>query len=85
MLQNRIDNSRSPIASKIAEAQKDYIKEIENILKDNSISSHELTALYAEYAMDFALQAIQHALLASLDAIDLQMTEEEINRKGDLK
>lgn len=36
-------------------------------------------ALYAEYAMDFAAQAMRHTLLAALTAIDLQMTCEERN------
>ena len=34
-------------------------------------------ALYAEYAIDFAAQGINQALLAVLSAIDLQMTHEE--------
>jgi len=33
--------------------------------------------LYAEYAIDFAVLSMQHALLAALTAIDLQMAADE--------
>ena len=33
--------------------------------------------LYAEYSIDFAVQAMNHALLAALTAIDAQMKCEE--------
>ena len=37
----------------------------------------EAAALYAEYAVDFAVQAMQYALIAALSAIDLQENTEE--------
>ncbi len=37
----------------------------------------EAAALYAEYAFDFAIQAIDRARFAALSALDLQMTMEE--------
>ena len=37
----------------------------------------EAASLYGEYAIDFAAQAMRHALLAALSAIDLQMNCEE--------
>ena len=37
--------------------------------------------LYGEYAIDFAAQAMRHALLAALSAIDLQMSCEEAAQK----
>ena len=45
----------------------------------NSVREDEAEAatLYAEYALDFATQAMKYALLASLTAIDLQMGTEE--------
>ena len=37
----------------------------------------EAKTLYAEYSIDFAVQAMNHALLAALTAIDAQMKCEE--------
>ena len=37
----------------------------------------EAASLYGEYAIDFAAQAVRHALLAALSAIDLQMSCDE--------
>ena len=34
-------------------------------------------SLYAEYAMDFATQAMQYALIVALTAMDLQRNAEE--------
>jgi hypothetical protein len=85
LLQSRINSSRSPAVSKLAAAQMDYSKNTEEILQkvalgfqDGMAQETELesAALYAEYAIDFATQAMRHALLASLCAINLQLTEE---------
>lgn len=40
----------------------------------------EAASLYGEYAIDFAAQAVRHALLAALSAIDLQMSCDETNQ-----
>ena len=90
LLQSRINSSRSPAVSKLAAAQMDYSKDTEEILQkvtlgfqDGMAQETELesAALYAEYAIDFATQAMRHALLASLCAINLQLTEEEIKKE----
>ena len=39
----------------------------------------EAVSLYAEYAIDFASQAIRHALMVSLKAIDLQNSYDPSN------
>lgn len=72
MLKNRIDCSRSPAASKLAAAQLDYNKNTIDILEANSLDTDESAALYAEYAIDFASQAMRHSLLAVLNAAELQ-------------
>ncbi|WP_326907127.1 hypothetical protein [Sedimentibacter sp. MB31-C6] len=81
LLQNRIDYSRSQAVSELAAAQMDYSKRAKEILEKDSLCSYESAALYAEYAIDFATQAMRNALLASFCAIDLQLTEEEKNKK----
>ena len=52
---------------------KDLHSEVNSVREDEA----EAAALYAEYALDFATQAMKYALLASLTAIDLQMGAEE--------
>ena len=42
----------------------------------NELSAEE-KILLAEYALDFALQAANHALLISMEAIKAQMAEQE--------
>ena len=81
LLQNRIKYSRSQTVSELAAAQMDYSKRIKEILEKEPHYSQESAALYAEYAIDFATQAMCHALLASFCAIDLQLTEDEKNKK----
>ncbi len=78
ILKDRACHSRSVQASKLAEAQSDYDKTIKDIVDHNSLES---TALYAECAIDFAMTAVNHALLAALSAIDLQMKEENKSKK----
>lgn len=43
---------------------------------EDALSADE-RILFAEYSLDFAMQAADHALLTALEAIDAQMTEEE--------
>lgn len=85
-LQSRIHSSRSPVVSDLAAAQMDYFKKTEEILQktphnDEDESEFESAALFAEYAIDFASQAIHHALLATLRAIELQNSEEKIQKE----
>ena len=40
-------------------------------------------ALYAEYAIDFAVLSMKHALLAAFSAIEMQMSAEETEQKND--
>ena len=48
----------------------------------NTADDHaEATTLYAEYAMDYAVQTIQFALIAALSAMEAQLDTE--NRKGE--
>lgn len=40
-------------------------------------------ALYAEFAIDFAMQAMRYALITALSAMELQMQADENMKKGD--
>ena len=82
LLQRSIAKSHSP-------AQLEYDLKIQEILQnelpgyvhgedsDMTEDQAEAASLYGEYAIDFAAQAMRHALLAALSAIDLQMNCEE--------
>lgn len=86
LLSRRAAASRSSAAAALSAAQQAYCREAEKILEQaaphaqpGGETAAEAMALYAEYAMDFAAQAMRHTLLAALTAIDLQMTCEERN------
>lgn len=91
LLENRVQSSRSPAITALSEAQLAYCTRSRQILEqelpvymhsdngDRKQEQAEAAALYAEYAIDFAVQATRQALLAALSAIDLQLTCEERN------
>ena len=89
MLKNNIENSRSKAVAELSDAQFDYFKKAENVLRQKmpeylhgekrsrTEDEAEAAALYAEYAVDFAVQSMRYALISAMTAIDLQMTCEE--------
>lgn len=89
LLQENVKGCRSPAVTAMAEVQLDYFRHAHEILEkelskylDNESSTTqenktEATALYAEYAIDFAIQSMKYALIAALRAIDEQMNAEE--------
>ena len=93
LLRQSIADCRSPAVSALAAAQLDYDQKVRHILhdelpgylheegNDRTADQAEAASLYGEYAIDFAAQAMQHALLAALSAIGLQMSCEEAAQK----
>lgn len=93
LLQKNVEASRSPAIAALSEAQLTYCRTTEELMRrkmssylHSERSSHtedraEAVTLYAEYAIDFATQAMRHALLAALSAIDVQMDCEERKEK----
>ena len=89
LLQENVKGCRSPAVTAMAEVQLDYFqhaheileKELPKYLDSESSTTQEnkteATALYAEYAIDFAIQSMKYALIAALRAIDEQMNAEE--------
>lgn len=84
MLQDAIAYCRSPASARLAEAHLNYFLQMESLAKDlykymgeTAEEKAEASALYAEYAMDFATQADRFALLAALEAIYAQNDEKE--------
>ena len=89
LLQENVKGCRSPAIAAMAGMQLDYFKHAHEILEkelpeylDSETSTSqenktEAAALYAEYAIDFAVQSMNYALIAALRAIDEQMNAEE--------
>ena len=93
LLKQSIADCRSPAVSALAAAQLDYDQKVRHILldelpgylheegNDRIADQAEAASLYGEYAIDFAAQAMRHAMLAALSAIDLQMSCEKAAQK----
>lgn len=89
LLQKNVEGSRSQAVAALARAQLGYARTVRKILdqelpeylrSESSTSSEdkaEAAALYAEYAIDFAVHSMRYALMAALRAMDLQMSMEE--------
>ena len=89
LLDERVQASRSPAVAALAQAQLEFAAHAEQILTDDlpnemrgrnqsdAEDRAEAMSLYAEYAIDFAAQAVRSALLAALAAMDQQMNCEE--------
>ena len=89
LLQKNVEGSRSHAVAALAGAQLEYYKTVRNILEQElpkslcseanttSEDKAEAAALYGEYAIDFAVQSTRYALIAALQAIDLQMSADE--------
>ena len=100
LLDERVQASRSPGVAALAQAQLEFAAHAEQILTDDlpnemrvrnqsdAEDRAEAMSLYAEYAIDFATQAMRYALIASLSAIVLQQKAEHKTtleeQKGDL-
>ena len=98
LMERRAEGSRSPAVAELSSAQRDYDRRVEEILREKlprlmrgeedpgengpQEEQAEAAALYAEYAIDFASQAMRGALLAALIAIDRQMSCEEQKYEG---
>lgn len=91
LLKKNVENSRSPAVAALAEAQLEYSRRVKEIY-DRELPEYfqeeagtdqenqaEATALYAEYAIDFAVQSMRYALMTTLKAMDAQMDTEEVS------
>lgn len=87
LLRENTRGCRSPAVRALNEAQIAYDSRIKEIMKkdmprciradDRQEAKAEAKTLYAEYSIDFAVQAVQSALMAVLSALDEQMNFEE--------
>lgn len=89
LLKKSVENSRSPAVAALSRAQGEYYRTVRELLERElpmqlhseitqpSEGAAEAAALYAEYAIDFAVQSMRYALMAALTAMDLEMKIEE--------
>ena len=100
LLAERIQASRSPAVASLAQAQLDFARRADRILQEElpnemrgrnqsyAEDQAEAMSLYAEYAIDFATQAMRYALITALSAMILQRRSEheaaEHEQEGDL-
>lgn len=95
LLKQNAKNSRSPAVATLSERQVEFFKNAVTVIKDelpkylnsetndDAETSAEAYALYAEYAIDFAVQSMRYALIAAMKAIDAQ--NELCEEREDLK
>lgn len=98
MMQEAIQNGRSPAITAMSKLQLEYAKKSSAILealpfflgsddlyeKENKHEEEmEASALYAEYAVDFAQQAIRQAILAVLNVVETEMIWKEAGERKD--
>ena len=78
-LENRLHYSKTGCVTRLANVfdQVEAAVEKSEQLNANFLPSAEEKILTAEYALDFAVQAVNRALLVSLEAIEAQRLEEE--------
>lgn len=88
LLKKSVEGCRNPAVAELARAQWEYGRKVGNLLKESDRYFHsetgtpqedkaEASTLYAEYAIDFAVQSMKYAVLAALMAVDQQMETEE--------
>ena len=87
--QQSIEASRSRAVKELAQAQLTYNRRVEALLQgplaeylhsEKSSAQEdraEAATLYAEYAIDFATQSMRYALVAALNAVDLQLDTQD--------
>jgi hypothetical protein len=95
LLDETVRSCRSPAMASLAEIQRDYGQQAEKLLQNGLVSEEEergcigkgdraeATTLYAEFAIDFATQAMRYALIAALSAMELQIQADENTTKGE--
>ena len=95
LLSQVVQTCRSPAVAWLSGIQRDYGQQVEQILQNGlpkdlwtqnpSVESQaEAMALYAEFAIDFATQAMRHALISAFTALKLEkQAETPPEEKGD--
>ena len=85
-LQTKLQRSKAEIVSILADSYAEVEQSVQKakaalqeqaLCRDDSEDTAEVKILLAEYALDFALQAANRAVLLSMEAIDAQLAGQE--------
>lgn len=89
ILRRNAEKSRSPAVKELSQAQLDYNERVRTLMKAGQCGQllhpgqngspqddAETAALFAEYAIDHAVDAMQYALTAALIAAELQISSD---------
>ena len=68
-LAERLRHSRAHQVGDAFEEIREIVRRVQTEVRRGDESGEEMQLLFAEYAMDFAMQAARHALLVALEAI----------------
>lgn len=87
-LEQTARSCRTPAMAQLAHLQREYEQKMEQMLRRSLTQSGaerqaESAALYAEYAMDFAIQAMRYALMAALRAVQLEKSAYPSEAEGE--
>lgn len=89
-LEQTARSCRTPAMAQLADLQREYEQKMEQMLRrslaqDDAERRTESAALYAEYAMDFAIQAMRYALMAALSAVQLEKSTHTSEAEGEVR
>lgn len=88
LLKTRLAASRLPAMEALSEAQLEYCRKADDILRKQLLpdlcasaqrrpeGKAEAAALYAEYAIDHSIQTMRHAMVSAFTAIEAQLRAE---------
>ena len=88
-LDQTVQACRCPTMARLAELQRDYERQAEQLLSTHTLagdmgsqSQAETMTLYAEFAMDAATQSMRYALVCALHAMELQIQADRNTSQG---
>lgn len=94
LLEETVRSCRCQTMARLAKLQRDYGRQAEDLLQTSLTAEKqdfgrdgrdraEAVTLCAEFAMDFATQAMRYALITALNAMELQIRADKHTTEGD--
>lgn len=87
LLTKTSERSRTPFVAELAQAQAAFSRQCQFCLQQALASSKDLNeqaeaaTLFAEFAIDQVMQAVNYAMLSAMHAIDRQLTADEATKE----
>ena len=83
MLEETARSCRSRTMARLAQLQRDYEQQTSDLAAAAGGDRAEVMTLSAEYAIDYATQAMRYALITALQALELQMGASNETTEGE--